>query len=250
MAAPTPDGPFLNVFFPGVRGDQFATKVGQFCGEFSNECISVFLASEHSCFSDGYTNATNNRQLFPISDGHILWRGSSTNWSASVAIAFGPNPNSPDSFTNGTNERFVVPPFTGKDTSGCMAVNISTLISPEIRIGANATLQLVQDTGGQRLYQVCWLPRCTRNIANMANQCMDIQLGEGNSLPEGVKCTTPLSDDISNPSGSSSIPSSTGSTPSPTTTGTTSGGNTGSGLTHSTSQWVLLPTLGFLFVLL
>ena len=201
-------------------------------------------------FSDGYTNATNNRQPFSISDGHVLWRGSSTNWTAAVTVAFGANPNSPDSFINGTTERFVVPPFTGKDTSGCIAVNISTLISPEIRIGANATLQLVQDTGGQRLYQVRWLPERVQKIADLAYQCMDIQLGDGNSLPEGVKCTTPLSDDINNPSGSSSVPSPTGSISNPTSTGTTSGGNTGSSLRDCISRWVLLPILGSLFVLL
>jgi len=155
MAAPNPDGPFLNVFFPGVRGNQFATKLGQFCGEPTNERLSVLPTHQPSYFSDGYTNATNNRQVFPIADGHILWRGPSTNWSAAVTIAFGANPNSPNSFVNDTTERFVVPWFTGKDTSGCIAVNISILISPEIRIGANATLQLVQDTGGQRLSQVC-----------------------------------------------------------------------------------------------
>ncbi|KAF9646391.1 hypothetical protein BDM02DRAFT_3118709 [Thelephora ganbajun] len=154
--APIPHGPLLRVSFPGVRGNRPASNVGQPC--------------------NGYANATNNRQIFPIADGHILWHGSSTNWSAAVTIAFGGNPNTTDSFTNGTTDQFVVPWSTGTTTSGCIPVNISALLSPEIRIGGNATLQLVQDTGGKCL-----------------SQCMDVRMGRGTSLPKGVKCTTPLS---------------------------------------------------------
>jgi len=142
-----------------------------------NGCTFTLPVHRLSRPSDGYTNATNNRQVFPISNGYILWRGPSTNWSAAVTIGFGANPNSPDSFTNGTTERFVVPPFTGKDTSGCIAVNVSSLISPEIRIGADATLQLVQDTGGQRLYQVRRLPECVKDVANLAISASTYGLG-------------------------------------------------------------------------
>ena len=75
-------------------------------------------------------------------------------WSAAVIIAFGANPNIPDVFFSATGERLVVPWFNGTVTSGYILVYRATILSPRIRIDGNATLQLVQDTGGQRLSQV------------------------------------------------------------------------------------------------
>lgn len=77
-------------------------------------------------------------------------------------------------------------------------------------------------------------PGCAQAMSNLINQRMDIRMGDGINLPEGVKCTTPLSGYIS-------TPSSTCSTANPMAVSTGSDGSTNSGLWDGVPRWTLLP---------
>ena len=253
-AVPDPGQPFLNVFFPKVRGDQFATKIGEFCGKPSNRPraqIPVPQAYQRSCFRrwihqrDGRSAAfPNGGRTYPLArfEHELVGRRSHRFWRKPKLSGL----------VFKRHGRALRRPLVQWD--GYLRLHRSKHI--DFNFPRNQDRRERHPSIGPRYGWPAVIPgasafrMCAQSAVNLADQCMDIMMGDGDSLPEGVNCTTPLSGDISSPPGLSSVvPSSTGSSPTPSVTGAT-GGGTGSTIRNGVPRWVTLPALGCLFVFL
>ncbi|KAI0640060.1 hypothetical protein C8Q77DRAFT_1044293 [Trametes polyzona] len=159
-----------------------------------------FVAAAEVGFCDGYTEATNNRTVFPTKGGKIVLSSGHPQWTLGGVIATVQNPNSFDNFTSNGQFQFVVPFFKTEGEGGfCFPVDLATQGIDGVKDGANVTIQLIYDGGDGQLYQ-----------------CADLTLSDNATVPDSVECknatnaaVTPVSSTVAAPT--ATAPSSSGS---------------------------------------
>ena len=127
-------------------------------------------------FSDGYTQVTNNRTIFPLDGGFIDLTSEHPNWSgkhcvitkierilndvhpAEVFIAIDQNPNNASLFnvsSTGVQLPLAKQPFTETgEGEFCFPIDLGSLGIQGLQNGSNVTIQIEYNGGDGNLFQV------------------------------------------------------------------------------------------------
>lgn len=116
-----------------------------------------FVAKEEVKFCSGYPTQSNNRSMFPISDGQVQVNARHDTSTVVVLISFDADPQNFEDFnhTDAGQQIPLLKPFLQLQGAGelCVPVNVSALGINGVGPGTNATI-LVQFVGGDgSLYQ-------------------------------------------------------------------------------------------------
>ncbi|KAG2116958.1 hypothetical protein DEU56DRAFT_718277, partial [Suillus clintonianus] len=115
-----------------------------------------FVQDSEPTFCDGYTDAVNNRTVFPLSNGIINMNSEHPLWTAGVIISTDQNPNNFSDFNSSSGYQTVVP-FFQQSGEGlyCFSIDLAAAATnvSGIKDGANVTIQVLFDGGDGTLYQ-------------------------------------------------------------------------------------------------
>lgn len=170
---------FVNAHFqmqyPEPRGAFVEDDEPSFCGELS--ACTVYFVFNGLTFSlthaDGYTNAVDNRTVFPFGQGfitlnseHPTWTGEHGELSVSVIGLTGNMPiaaqvlistdQNPTNFSQFNTSSGAAVPFFKASGAGlaCIAIDIENLNITGVKDGSNVTIQLQFEGGDGDLFQV------------------------------------------------------------------------------------------------
>ncbi|KAI9572656.1 hypothetical protein HD554DRAFT_1336551 [Boletus coccyginus] len=151
-----------------------------------------FVSAAEVGFCDGYTNATQNRTIFPISDGVINLKSGHPSWTVGVIISTIQNPTSFVDFNSSAGYQLAVPFFQSNGTQRyCFPINIAASGVSGVQEGANVTIQVIYNGGDQPLYQCADLTLSASAVlpSNATFNCTNITATTTASSPQ----TTPSS---------------------------------------------------------
>ncbi|KAG1889385.1 hypothetical protein F4604DRAFT_1712116 [Suillus subluteus] len=151
-----------------------------------------FVEDSEPTFCDGYTNAVNNRTIFPLSNGIINMNSEHPLWTAEVIVSTYQNPDNFSDFNSSSGYQTVVPFFQQSGEGlycfpidlAAAAVNVSG-----IEDGANVTIQVLFNGGDGNLYQCADLTlssNMTAPPANASSGCTNVSATTSSSAGKGA----------------------------------------------------------------
>ncbi|KAG1777434.1 hypothetical protein EV702DRAFT_1103276 [Suillus placidus] len=139
-----------------------------------------FVQDSEPTFCDGYTDAVNNRTLFPLSNGIINMNSEHPSWTAGVIVSTYQDPNNFSDFNSSSGYQTVVP-FFRQNGEGlyCFSIDLAAAAvnASGIKDGANVTIQVVFNGGDGNLYQCADLTlsaNMTVPPANASSGCTNV----------------------------------------------------------------------------
>ncbi|KAG1749698.1 uncharacterized protein EDB91DRAFT_1046516 [Suillus paluster] len=178
-----------------------------------------FVQDSEPTFCDGYTNAVDNRTVFPLSNGVINMNSEHPLWSAGVIVSTYQNPINFSDFNSSSGYQLAVQFFQQSGEGDyCFPIDLATSNIAGVKDGANVTIQIVFDGGDGTLYQ-----------------CADLTLSANVTTPTGT------TSDCTNVTSSSSTATTTATSPSSTSSGSASKGvEVGSGVIAGVFSMLML----------
>ncbi|KAG1757901.1 hypothetical protein EDB19DRAFT_1659702 [Suillus lakei] len=152
-----------------------------------------FVEDSEPSFCDGYTDAVDNRTVFPLSNGIINMNSEHPLWSAGVIVSTDQDPNTFSDFNSSSGYQIVVP-FFQQSGEGlyCFSIDLAAAAVNEsgIKDGANVTIQVVFNGGDGELYQCADLTlsaNMTVPPANASSGCTNVSSTTSSGVGKGVE---------------------------------------------------------------